>query len=336
MSCFVPPFREPPEGSWNCPSCPPVGSEPILADAQFEQSPGLEAIPQPSPARESSVASSSRHVLPSPDAPESEPVLTSDASEAEVDPVDDPTPRKKTKARKSRKGKQVAREDDEEQEPSPVTPMPAIRRLRIRVTSPAPQPVENETPTIRLRVPPRGKGKAREDAPEEPERGLFDDVLSVEDRDVRDTSIKDADVQRFERSRATAEVRFRPHILTASCSSAVQERLAPRPPPEPPETPVAGPSSRPLRSHAVPLTPRLPSTSMSPAPMTPGPSLMHLPNGLRIRKIRFGEFDIDTWYDAPFPEEYASIPDGRLWMCEFCLKYMKSRFSASRHQVCRL
>ena len=57
------------------------------------------------------------------------------------------------------------------------------------------------------------------------------------------------------------------------------------------------------------------------------------PNGLRIRKIRFGEFDIDTWYDAPFPEEYAAIPDGRLWMCEFCLKYMKSRFSAVRHRV---
>ena len=29
---------------------------------------------------------------------------------------------------------------------------------------------------------------------------------------------------------------------------------------------------------------------------------MFPPNGLRIRKIRFGEFDIDTWYDAPFPE----------------------------------
>lgn len=73
---------------------------------------------------------------------------------------------------------------------------------------------------------------------------------------------------------------------------------------------------------------------MSPAPSaTPGPQAMFPPNGLRIRKIRFGEFDIDTWYDAPFPEEYAAIPDGRLWMCEFCLKYMKSPFSAKRHQV---
>ena len=57
------------------------------------------------------------------------------------------------------------------------------------------------------------------------------------------------------------------------------------------------------------------------------------PSKLRVRCIRFGEHEIDTWYDAPFPEEYASVPDGMLWICEFCLKYMKSRFSASRHRV---
>lgn len=67
-----------------------------------------------------------------------------------------------------------------------------------------------------------------------------------------------------------------------------------------------------------------PLTAKSAQPIT-GPS--------RIRTIRFGEFEIDTWYDAPFPEEYASVPDGMLWICEFCLKYMKSRFSAGRHRV---
>lgn len=68
--------------------------------------------------------------------------------------------------------------------------------------------------------------------------------------------------------------------------------------------------------------------SASPVPSTPAPTV-----GLRIRTIRFGEFDIQTWFDAPFPEEYANIPDGRLWICEFCLKYMKSRFVATRHRV---
>lgn len=54
---------------------------------------------------------------------------------------------------------------------------------------------------------------------------------------------------------------------------------------------------------------------------------------MRIKTIRFGQFDIDTWYDAPFPEEFSNIPEGRLWMCEFCLKYMRSGFQATRHKV---
>lgn len=53
----------------------------------------------------------------------------------------------------------------------------------------------------------------------------------------------------------------------------------------------------------------------------------------KIKCIRFGPFDIDTWYTAPYPEEYAVVPDGRLWICEFCLKYMKSAFGAGRHRV---
>lgn len=74
--------------------------------------------------------------------------------------------------------------------------------------------------------------------------------------------------------------------------------------------------------------------SASPGPSTPGGPFAKIdPAALRIRTIRFGQYDIRTWYDAPFPEEYASIPDGRLWICEFCLKYMKSRFGAGRHRV---
>lgn len=53
----------------------------------------------------------------------------------------------------------------------------------------------------------------------------------------------------------------------------------------------------------------------------------------KISTIRFGQFDIDTWYSAPYPEEYAKVPDGRLWLCKFCLKYMKSGFVAERHEM---
>ncbi|PWN41717.1 hypothetical protein IE81DRAFT_272699, partial [Ceraceosorus guamensis] len=52
-----------------------------------------------------------------------------------------------------------------------------------------------------------------------------------------------------------------------------------------------------------------------------------------IKMIRFADFDIDTWYQAPYPEEYSLVPDGRLWICEHCLKYMKSRFMAIRHRT---
>jgi histone acetyltransferase SAS3 len=53
----------------------------------------------------------------------------------------------------------------------------------------------------------------------------------------------------------------------------------------------------------------------------------------KIKHIRFGKWDIDTWYSAPYPEEYQSAPEGRLWLCEFCLKYMRSGYTAERHAV---
>lgn len=93
---------------------------------------------------------------------------------------------------------------------------------------------------------------------------------------------------------------------------------------------MPGPSSRPLRSAT--LQQLHVAESESPAPSTT-PSVQHPPHGLRIRHIRVGQYDIDTWYDAPFPEEYSNIPDGRIWICEFCLKYMKSEFMCNRHRV---
>ncbi|KAI8346233.1 hypothetical protein B0O80DRAFT_246433 [Mortierella sp. GBAus27b] len=50
-----------------------------------------------------------------------------------------------------------------------------------------------------------------------------------------------------------------------------------------------------------------------------------------IKKIQFGDWEIDTWYVAPYPEEYSQHPI--LYICEFCLKYMKSSFMAGRHRV---
>lgn len=44
--------------------------------------------------------------------------------------------------------------------------------------------------------------------------------------------------------------------------------------------------------------------------------------------IQFGKYKIQTWYAAPVPEEYNVNP---LYICEFCLKYMKSQYTYERH-----
>ena len=40
-----------------------------------------------------------------------------------------------------------------------------------------------------------------------------------------------------------------------------------------------------------------------------------------IDRIQIGKYEIDTWYFSPYPEEYGKQP--KLWVCEYCLKYMR-------------
>ena len=47
--------------------------------------------------------------------------------------------------------------------------------------------------------------------------------------------------------------------------------------------------------------------------------------------IEFGKYEIKTWYSSPYPQEYAILP--RLVLCEFCLKYMKSRSILKTHRA---
>lgn len=50
--------------------------------------------------------------------------------------------------------------------------------------------------------------------------------------------------------------------------------------------------------------------------------------------IVFGRYEVETWYSSPFPQEYARLP--KLFFCEFCLKYTKSRAVLDRHMTkCR-
>ncbi|KAH9419505.1 K(lysine) acetyltransferase [Dermatophagoides pteronyssinus] len=53
-----------------------------------------------------------------------------------------------------------------------------------------------------------------------------------------------------------------------------------------------------------------------------------------IDRIQFGRYEIDAWYFSPYPEEYGK--QSKLWICEFCLKYMRFEESFRKHQLeCR-
>ncbi|KAG9248970.1 putative histone acetyltransferase mst2 [Calycina marina] len=51
----------------------------------------------------------------------------------------------------------------------------------------------------------------------------------------------------------------------------------------------------------------------------------------QIEYIEFGQYQIDIWYAAPYPEEYSRNKE--LFICEFCLKYMESDIVAWRHKT---
>ncbi|KAG5361714.1 Histone acetyltransferase KAT7 [Yarrowia sp. C11] len=50
-----------------------------------------------------------------------------------------------------------------------------------------------------------------------------------------------------------------------------------------------------------------------------------------ITCIHFGDYEINTWHAAPYPEEYAR--NKVLPLCEFCLKYMSSGHVRKRHKL---
>jgi len=50
-----------------------------------------------------------------------------------------------------------------------------------------------------------------------------------------------------------------------------------------------------------------------------------------INTIEFGRYEIDTWYFSPYPEEFSKC--SKLYLCEFCLKYMKKKKTLLRHKL---
>ena len=49
-----------------------------------------------------------------------------------------------------------------------------------------------------------------------------------------------------------------------------------------------------------------------------------------VDRIQFGKYEVDCWYFSPYPEEYGKQP--KLWICEYCLKYMRLEKTYRYHQ----
>ncbi|WWC71214.1 uncharacterized protein I206_105167 [Kwoniella pini CBS 10737] len=333
--CLVPKLAKPPKGSWHCPLC--VNEQPPLSVSR------------------------------------SAPTISNSASRKgkqkaiETGSLDDvSTPSNIGRPKKHSKINLYHDEDYEVYEEIPPS------RIKVKISKREPDKVksggrsrkrrdelEDEgTPMIvRLRVPhPR---KAVANGVEDDEAGIVEDqapyggIIEGSEADTSKTKITEKDKEEYERSRKLAENRLGgpPPLATDSLPNLPNSPMASPGPGSPFYTPnkakLNGSASTPSLSRG--LRDRLLHQSLSandaspgyPFPQTPNQHQHHPPtieavsSGKleKINKIRFGQFDIDTWYSAPYPEEYVHVPDGRLWLCEFCLKYMKSGFVAGRHRL---
>ncbi|KAH0945531.1 hypothetical protein HN011_006842, partial [Eciton burchellii] len=48
------------------------------------------------------------------------------------------------------------------------------------------------------------------------------------------------------------------------------------------------------------------------------------------RVVEMGKWEMEVWYQSPYPEEYSRAP--KLYLCEYCLRYAKSRQVLRRHR----
>lgn len=324
MYCMDPPVEEDPEGAWYCPQC--VSEVPQQHATPYEQP------SSPLPHREPSVASSSRSHAASNNSHakarsagkgkgKALAVITDDSElDVEVDvereigtPIATGRPIRNKRPSK-RKAAQSRNEDYSEDEVTLSARQPKRRRTEV---SSAMASTSLPRLTLRFSTQQKGKGKEREDE----EKGMFDDFLLPEQRDTMKTTVDGSDRQRFDRTRQLAEAKLAARVPPPPTSASEEAESS---------SSVIHPTRLRLAALANQTAP-IPGPSASPGPPTPTPLLPG--SGPRVKTIHIGGYDVKTWYDAPFSEEYSCIPDGKLWICEFCLKYMKSKFGYNRHRM---
>ncbi|ORY32175.1 hypothetical protein BCR39DRAFT_524465 [Naematelia encephala] len=303
--CLDPPLAKPPKGTWLCTKCretqlhPPGSTSrpPIASISKSASLPNLSA--RKGKGRQMDVA----EMALTPAYPNRKRARPSSST------IDDDIFEPTGFASARRGDRSRGRGTDESVGEIPRT------RIKLRISSGRRQTVEVES---------------------EEDKVPYGGVITGVEADTSKTTITDADKAAFERSRRAAESRLGgppPPVSDPQISA-----LGSPAPSATASTPMTSKSLGPAKSTPAPFRPlrdRLLST-LGPADTlsTPGPSSNATTTpSQKIKKIRFGVFDIDTWFSAPYPEEYQHVPDGRLWLCEFCLKYMKSGFVAGRHAM---
>jgi hypothetical protein len=189
--------------------------------------PNAFATPLPDePARAPSVASSSRLSMQLDGAVSKGKgkatvvVVSSDddsESEGDMDVEAVPTTPGRTRGQPKKTGRPRGRPPKAVMVPAsgPIESPAPSKRMKLRGPSPT-------LPKVRLRIPPQ-KGRRRDRDEDDPPKGMFDDILSSEERDTSKTSIRDTDKQMFERSRALAEVIQDPlSVMTFAYSTSRQ------------------------------------------------------------------------------------------------------------------
>jgi histone acetyltransferase MYST2 len=53
------------------------------------------------------------------------------------------------------------------------------------------------------------------------------------------------------------------------------------------------------------------------------------PSNSAKKLIQFGNYEVEAWYKSPYPDDYLILP--KIYLCEFCLKYMKKKEVLNRH-----
>ncbi|WRT68757.1 uncharacterized protein IL334_005737 [Kwoniella shivajii] len=340
--CLNPPLAKPPKGSWHCPICLGV---PL----------NKTSLPSTSRSVPTITTSASRKGK-------------GRATTSLTDGLFTPTGRPRKGGGPSRADAFVDDNDMYEDQSASRIKVKIPKRVKTKlVGNPRSRLKDTEdegTPMIvRLRIPSGSGGGGnkgtiieKDELSSEEEKIPYGGIIQGEEADTSKTKITERDKEEFEKSKKSAETKLGvPPISTDLPGLANSVSNSPMHSPgifsntpnnKDTQTPGRGTplnGSRSLRDKLLQQSLESPSTGF-PFPHTPtsNPHHHHHSNeaaiGMggkleKINKIRFGQFDIDTWYSAPYPEEYVHVPDGRLWLCEFCLKYMKSGFVAGRHRL---